>query len=100
MGNGISNYTAQNLGAEKPERIRQGFRVGLKMVWMLSLPLFLLYFFGGNLVLKLFLEEPTQLAVDTGIIYLKILSPFYFVVSAKLVADGVYQKNLFSDLKH
>ena len=89
LGNGISNYTAQNLGAEKPERIRQGFRVGLKMVWMLSLPLFLLYFFGGNLVLKLFLEEPTQLAVDTGIIYLKILSPFYFVVSAKLVADGV-----------
>lgn len=89
LGNGISNYTAQNLGAEKPERIKQGFIAGVKLVWMLSLPLFLLYFFGGGIVLKLFMDEPTKLAVQTGITYLKILSPFYFVVSAKLTADGI-----------
>lgn len=89
LGNGISNYTAQNLGAQKLSRIKQGFKVGIKLVWMLSLPLFLLYFFGGNIVLKLFMDEPTELALHTGIIYLKILSPFYFVVSAKLVADGI-----------
>ena len=89
LGNGISNYTAQNLGAMKLERIKQGFGVGVKLVWMLSLPLFLLYFFSGNIVLKLFMDNPTELAMHTGIIYLKILSPFYFVVSAKLVADGI-----------
>ena len=89
LGNGISNYTAQNLGAQKPERIKQGFRAGVKLVWMLSLPLFLLYFFGGGIVLKLFIDEPTELAIQTGITYLKILSPFYFVVSAKLTADGI-----------
>lgn len=89
LGNGISNYTAQNLGAQKLSRIRQGFKVGIKLVWILSLPLFLLYFFGGNLVLKLFMDEPTELAMKTGLTYLKILSPFYFVVSAKLVADGI-----------
>ena len=89
LGNGISNYAAQNLGARKMPRIKEGFRAGVKMVWMLSLPLFLLYFFGGNIVLKLFMDEPTELAMHTGIIYLKILSPFYFVVSAKLVADGI-----------
>ena len=63
LGNGISKYTAQNLGAGKLSRIRQGFRSGIRLVWMLSLPLFLLYFFGGNLVLKLFLEEPTELSL-------------------------------------
>ena len=89
LGNGISNYTAQNLGAGKLSRIKQGFHVGIRLVWMLSFPLFLLYFFGGNIVLKLFIEEPTELAMQTGIAYLKILSPFYFVVSAKLVADGI-----------
>lgn len=89
LGNGISNYTAQNLGARKLPRIKEGFKVGVKLVWMLSLPLFLLYFFGGNIVLKLFMDEPTELAMHTGIVYLKILSPFYFVVSAKLVADGI-----------
>ena len=89
LGNGISNYTAQNLGAKKLDRVRQGFAVGVKLVWALSLPLFLLYFFGGNIVLKLFLDAPTQTALHTGIMYLRILSPFYFVVSAKLVADGI-----------
>lgn len=89
LGNGISNYTAQNLGAKKLQRVKQGFGVGVKLVWMLSLPLFLLYFFGGTIVLKLFMDEPTELAMHTGIVYLKILSPFYFVVSAKLVADGI-----------
>lgn len=89
LGNGISNYTAQNLGAKKLLRIKQGFQVGVKLVWMLSLPLFLLYFFGGNMVLRLFMDEPTKLAMQTGVTYLKILSPFYFVISAKLVADGI-----------
>lgn len=89
IGNGISNYTAQNLGAGKLSRIRQGFQGGIKLVWTLGLPFFLLYFFGGNLVLKFFLDEPTDLALHTGILFLRILSPFYFVISAKLVADGI-----------
>lgn len=89
LGNGISNYTAQNLGANKLTRVRQGFGVGIKLVWMLSAPLFLLYFFGGKIVLRLFMDEPTELAIQTGVSCLKILSPFYFVVSAKLAADGI-----------
>jgi putative MATE family efflux protein len=88
LGNGISNYTAQNMGARKLPRIRQGFRAGLKLVWMISLPLVVLYFFGGRYLLYLFMDEPTGTAIETGIQFLRILSPFYFVVSAKLVADG------------
>ena len=89
LGNGISNYTAQNMGARKLDRIKQGFRAGVKMVWMLSAPLLVLYFFAGRVLLQLFLNDPSAAAMDTGIIFLRILSPFYFVVSAKLVADGI-----------
>lgn len=89
LGNGISNYTAQNLGAQKLSRIKSGFRAGVKLVWMLSLPLFLLYFFAGHYVLYLFLDNPTEAALTTGTTFLRILSPFYFVISAKLVADGI-----------
>jgi len=35
LGNGISNYTAQNLGAHKFDRIHAGQRSGLKLVWLL-----------------------------------------------------------------
>lgn len=89
LANGISNFTAQNLGAGKSERIRDGFKAGLKMVWIISIPLVLLYFFAGKHLLYLFLDNPTNTAIHTGIMFLCILSPFYFVVSAKLVADGI-----------
>ncbi|MDE6591050.1 MAG: MATE family efflux transporter, partial [Oscillospiraceae bacterium] len=89
LGNGVSSYTAQNLGAGRLPRIPAGFRAALKLVWTLSLPLFLLYFFAGRWLLYLFLDVPTQAAVQTGMAFLRILSPFYFVISAKLVADGV-----------
>ncbi len=89
LGNGISNYTAQNMGAEKPERVRQGFRAGLKLVWMLSIPLTLLYVFAGKQLLYIFLDNPTGKAMQVGIQFLRVLAPFYVVVSAKLVSDGI-----------
>ena len=89
LGNGISNYTAQNMGAEKPERIRQGFRAGLKLVWMLSIPLTLLYVFAGKQLLYIFLDNPTGRAMQVGMQFLRVLAPFYVVVSAKLVSDGI-----------
>ena len=89
LGNGISNYTAQNVGAEKLYRVKQGFRAGVKMVWMLSIPLFVLYFFAGRSILLFFISQPTATAIQTGVTFLRILSPFYFIISAKLVADGI-----------
>lgn len=89
IGNGISNYAAQNIGAGKSERVRQGFRAGLKMVWILSLPLVLLYFLGGKFLIPFFIEGATDDALAAGQIFLKILSPFYFVISTKFVADGI-----------
>ncbi len=89
IGNGISNYSAQNLGAAQYKRIREGFRAGLNMVWRLCIPFCILYFFFGNHLLLLFMEKSANGALMTGRQFLQILSPFYFVVSAKLVADGI-----------
>ena len=59
------------------------------MVYLLCIPLVALYLIlSGNLV-HLFIDNPSAEAMDTGVIFLRILSPFYFVVSVKLVADGV-----------
>lgn len=89
LGNGISNYTSQNLGANKMSRIADGFKAGLKMVWSLSLPLALVYFLFGETLLRMFITNASYEAVHTGMMFLRIVAPFYFAVSAKLVADGV-----------
>ena len=89
LGNGISNYTAQNIGANKLPRVKEGFRAGLKLVWMLSIPLVAAYLIAGRYLIYLFLEHPTGIAMDTALLFLRIVAPFYFVVSAKLVSDGI-----------
>ena len=89
LANGISNYTSQNLGAAKPERVRQGYAAGIKLVWLICIPLAGAYFFAGRQLLYLFMSEPSAAALDTGILFLRIVAPFYFVVSVKLVSDGV-----------
>lgn len=89
IGNGISNFTAQNLGAHKYTRIREGFRGGLKLIWSLCLPFCLLYICFGKYLLLLFMKQDSTAALMTGRQFLWILAPFYFVVSAKLAADGI-----------
>ena len=89
LGNGISNYTAQNLGAHKFDRIHAGRQAGLKLVWLLCIPIAVLYFFGGRGVVSIFMDSPGGEAMNVGIQFLRIVAPFYFVVSAKLVTDGV-----------
>ncbi len=89
VGNGISNYTAQNMGAGMLSRVKDGFRAAVKMVWVLCVPMAALYLLANSLVIRIFLERPSELALLSGARFLQIVSPFYFIISVKLVADGV-----------
>lgn len=89
IGNGISNYTAQNLGAKKYARIKEGFKAGIKLVWCLCVPFFIIYMFFSKQLMLLFMNEESAKALMVGRQYLWILSPFYFIISIKLVADGI-----------
>lgn len=89
LGNGISNYTAQNMGAGKHARVKQGFRAGLAIVWIICVPVCALYLFAGKYLMYAFLDDVSGMALKTGLTFLRVISPFYFVIAAKLVADGV-----------
>lgn len=89
LGNGISNFTAQNLGALKFDRIKSGFRAGLKLVYILCIPILLIYEILSNQLVSIFLEIPEGAALETGVQFLRIISPFYFIVATKLVSDGI-----------
>ena len=89
LGNGISSFTAQNIGAGREQRVREGFRAGLKMVWLICVPFLIVYFLAGGALIRLFVDQPSEEALSTGILFLRILSPFYVVVASKLASDGV-----------
>ncbi len=89
LGNGISNYTAQNLGANLTDRIREGYHAGLKLVWLICIPIVALYFFAGSTMMSIFMDEPNGQAMTVGVQFLQIVAPFYFIASTKLVCDGI-----------
>ncbi len=89
LGNGISNYTAQNVGAGKIERVQAGFKAGMKMVWMLCVPIVVVYVCASPILIRLFMDKPSDLALLSGGQFLRIVPPFYFAISAKLIADGI-----------
>lgn len=89
LANGVSNYTAQNIGAGILPRVKAGFKAGVKMVWLLCIPIVVLYVSTSKVLVSFFMNEPSGEALLTGMQFLRIVAPFYFVVSVKLVADGI-----------
>ena len=90
VGNGLSAYAAQNIGAERLDRVRQGHHAGILLGALLCLPFLALFLLGGRLCAGLFLQaDASQASVDTAVLMLRALSPFYFAVAAKVITDGV-----------
>lgn len=89
LANGLSSYTAQNIGGAKPERVKKGFRAGVAMALVVVLPFFLAYFTFSQSMLGIFLKSSSADAIKAGVSFLRIAAPFYFVISLKLMADGV-----------
>lgn len=90
LGNGVSNFTAQNLGAGREDRVRSGMFAGLLMAMCVCVPFFVCFFGFGSFFVGVFMEDGSSgEALATGVEFLRIASPFYFVVGVKLIVDGV-----------
>jgi len=89
VSNGMSNYASQNVGAQKPERLRSGFWAGVRMIWCLCLPITAVYLLFPRAIIGFFLKEPSVQAMESGVHYLRILSPCYCIIAGKLIADGI-----------
>ena len=89
LGNGLSSFTAQNIGAGRPERVKQGFRAGAGMTLCVAVPFIAAFVFAGPQMVRLFLSAPSADALAQGTLFLNIVAPFYVLISLKLAADGV-----------
>lgn len=107
LANAVSAFSAQNIGAGDFERVRSGWRCGLGIAWIFCVPVIILFSVFGNIVLMLFLDKTSTEALSSAMLFLRIVSPFYLVVSVKLISDAVlrgsgdmrpFMYSTFSDL--
>ncbi|MCI8632869.1 MAG: MATE family efflux transporter [Lachnospiraceae bacterium] len=88
IGSGVTNYTSQNLGAGKPERIKAGFKGSVRFMWTIAISMCLLYFLFPAQLIRVFLNQPSQEALQSGVDFLRIASPFYIAAAFKITCDS------------
>ena len=59
------------------------------MVWVVCAPIVFLYLVMNQTLIQVFMESPSEMAILSGSYFLKIVSPFYFLIAVKLITDGI-----------
>ncbi len=90
IGNALSSYTAQNIGAGKPERVQKGYRAANGMVLFFAAVICLVLECFNRPIISLFLgADGTAAAISTGQNYLRFMGWFFCLIGFKMAVDGV-----------
>ncbi len=89
LGNSMSSYTAQNIGANKINRIKKGVTSLYLMSYAITIPMFVLYYFFPKIMMRVFVSAENIEIINSGVSFLKIVAPFYLFIAIKLIIDGV-----------
>lgn len=90
FGNALSSYTAQNIGADKKDRVPQGYRAANIMVAITAVVICIVLELFHTPIIGMFLDaSPSPETVATGENYLKFVGFFFCWVGLKMAVDGV-----------
>jgi putative MATE family efflux protein len=90
IGNAMSSYTAQNLGAGKTERVRKGYHAANLYVFLFAVSSCIILELFHTPIVRLFLGGGgTQLAYETGTGYLRFMGFFLVLIGLKMSTDGL-----------
>lgn len=90
IGNAMSSYTAQNLGAGKTERVRKGYHAANLYVFLFAVSSCIILELFHTPIVRLFLGGGgTELAYETGTGYLRFMGFFFVLIGLKMSTDGL-----------
>ena len=90
-GNAVSTFTAQNIGAGKPHRIKDGYKASLKLCAVISIIELIVILMLKKVFLGFFMDVETssQIAVETGLSYMTSLAFCYMLMGANSSFNGM-----------
>ncbi|MBN1340159.1 MAG: MATE family efflux transporter [Bacteroidales bacterium] len=83
----LSTFVGQNLGANKPERIRAGLIATLRMTSLISVSITVIAILFSSQLMSAFTTDENVIRIGSG--YLIIISSFYILLSTLFVINGV-----------
>lgn len=91
LGATMATFTAQNFGANKMARIKQGAKSALGIViTVTAFAVLVLTFFSQNLI-QLFMSEPNEEVIKLGAMYLHIIMIFFIFLGLLLLYRNILQ---------
>lgn len=91
FGNAFSTFVAQNFGARKGDRIRQGVRSAFLITIVFSLVISLLVFFFAKPLMLIFVHPDEAEILRIGTEYLRIEGTFYLGIGILFLLYGYYR---------
>ncbi len=89
-GNAVSTFTAQNMGAGRTERVKQGYRAARLLVYGFAVFICAVLLLFKNQIIGAFMEEGSNaIAHSTGVAYLSFIAFFFVCIGLKATTDGV-----------
>lgn len=89
-GNAMSTFTAQNLGAGKPERVREGYLAAYKIIISFGIVLIVISQLFYKPIVSAFVDEGSSaVAFQTGTAYFRFVGFFFSFLGFKAITDGI-----------
>jgi putative MATE family efflux protein len=83
----LSTFVGQNMGANRPDRVKAGLRATLIMTSVISVFISLVTVLFGNLLMRMFTNDPV--VIKLGGDYLRIIGSFYILFSVMFTINGL-----------
>lgn len=90
MGNAMSTFTAQNMGAGNVKRVKQGYKACYMVLACFAVILCLsIQLFGYEFVSAFLDQDSSKAAFDTAMAYSGFISFFFILIGLKSTTDGL-----------
>lgn len=90
IGNAMSPYTGQNLGARKVDRVLAGYHASNKLVVLYAVIILVVLETCNEPIIRFFLgDRASSVALETGTSFLKFVGFFISIIGFKMAVDGV-----------
>ena len=83
----LSTFVGQNMGANRPDRVKAGLHATMIMTSVFSLFISLVTVLFGKYLMKMFTSDPV--VIDLGVHYLQIIGSTYILFSIMFVINGL-----------
>ncbi|MBQ8831819.1 MAG: MATE family efflux transporter [Oscillospiraceae bacterium] len=90
IGSAFATFTAQCYGAKKHSRIKEGFRVTVITLAIITACIILLFQILPNQLIGIFIDgDAAPLVIESGTNYLRIISPVYSIICFIIATGGL-----------